>query len=113
MRDKIARQMPRILRLISFLYKAARCDLTYRTANKNTRKHSGHRYPQCRLAITLRFLGHDMSFVATSHELSLGATTVRNVVYEGISRRGLRSAYTRHLAKKCGPLPMNCIQRVE
>ncbi|WKY10953.1 hypothetical protein Q1695_002924 [Nippostrongylus brasiliensis] len=35
-----------------------------------------------RFALTLRYLGHGMSFVATAHELGLGKSTVRSIVYE-------------------------------
>ncbi|VDO69944.1 unnamed protein product [Heligmosomoides polygyrus] len=35
-----------------------------------------------RLALTLRFLGHGSSFVATAHDHHLGKSTVRGVVYE-------------------------------
>ncbi|WKX96214.1 hypothetical protein Q1695_012566 [Nippostrongylus brasiliensis] len=36
-----------------------------------------------RFALTLRYLGHGMSFLATAHELGLGKSTVRSIVYEG------------------------------
>ncbi|WKY01839.1 hypothetical protein Q1695_015670 [Nippostrongylus brasiliensis] len=35
-----------------------------------------------RLAIALRYLGHGMSFVSVAHEMQLGASTVKDIVYE-------------------------------
>ncbi|WKY04671.1 hypothetical protein Q1695_005577 [Nippostrongylus brasiliensis] len=49
---------------------------------QHSQTHAAPVSPMHRLAITLRFLGHGMSFKSTAHEVNLGDTTVRNIVYE-------------------------------